>query len=209
MAENIKPDKHNYRLHSAENKALIKKSLEECGTGRSILIDAENEIIAGNGVYEQAKKLNIPVKIVETDGNELVAIKRTDLKTNDQKRKVLAVMDNSTSDSSEFDIEALQNDFGGNELLNDFGIQGIEDIIEEGAGEVGGKSVNKSSENGEGTEEGYGENEAEDDTGYSDEKQRIIICYKKEDKEKLAQILGIEQITKILYNIKELSGNDD
>ena len=52
---NIKYDQNNYRIHSAENKQLIKKSLEDCGAGRSILIDNENEIIAGNGVYEQAK----------------------------------------------------------------------------------------------------------------------------------------------------------
>lgn len=52
----IKFDKNNYRIHGAENKSLIKKSLEDCGAGRSILIDNENEIIAGNGVYEQAKK---------------------------------------------------------------------------------------------------------------------------------------------------------
>ena len=95
---NIKYDQNNYRIHSAENKQLIKKSLEDCGAGRSILIDNENEIIAGNGVYEQAKKLGIPVRVIETKGDELIAVKRTDLKTEDQKRKVLAVMDNTTSD---------------------------------------------------------------------------------------------------------------
>ena len=93
MTDEIKFDKRNYRKHNAENKRLIKKSLEECGAGRSILIDGEDEIIAGNGVYEQAKKLKMPVRIIETDGSEIVAIKRTDLKTNDEKRKQLAVMD--------------------------------------------------------------------------------------------------------------------
>lgn len=107
----IKLDKRNYRKHSDKNKALIKKSLEECGAGRSILIDAEDEIIAGNGVYEQAKALNIPVKIVETDGSELIAVKRTDLQTADIQRQRLAVMDNSANDTSEFDIVLLQEDF--------------------------------------------------------------------------------------------------
>lgn len=110
MAE-IKFDKRNYRNHNDRNKNLIKKSLEECGAGRSIVIDNENEIIAGNGIYEQAQKLGIKTKIVETDGSELVVVKRTDLATDDDKRKQLAVMDNSTSDSSNFDIELLKEDF--------------------------------------------------------------------------------------------------
>ena len=107
----IKFDKRNYRKHDKRNKDLINKSLAECGAGRSILIDNNDEIIAGNGIYEQAQILNIPVKVIETDGSELVVVKRTDLSTDDEKRKKLAVMDNSTSDSSEFDLELLNLDF--------------------------------------------------------------------------------------------------
>ena len=109
--KDLKQDKRNYRKHSDKNKTLIKKSLEECGAGRSIVIDNENNIIAGNGIYEQAQKLGIKTKVIETDGSELVVVKRTDLQTDDEKRKQLAVMDNSTSDSSEFDFDLLQSDF--------------------------------------------------------------------------------------------------
>ena len=131
MVENIKFDKRNYRKHNDRNKSLIKKSLQECGTGRSIIIDADNEIIGGNGVYEQAQKLNIPVRIIETDGKELIAVKRTDLKTDDEKRKQLAVMDNSTSDRSEWELERLQEDFEP-ETLNDWGLDLVTDFeIEE------------------------------------------------------------------------------
>lgn len=112
----IKFDERNYRKHSDKNKELINKSLSECGAGRSILIDADNEIIAGNGVFEQAQELGIPVKVVETDGSELIAVKRTDLGTQDEKRKRLAVMDNSSSDTSEFDMELLAEDFMPEEL---------------------------------------------------------------------------------------------
>lgn len=107
----IKFDKRNYRKHSDKNKELIRKSLKECGAGRSIVIDNEGEIIAGNGIYEQAQKLGIKTKIIETDGSELVVVKRTDLATDDEMRKQLAIMDNSTSDSSEFDLDLLQEDF--------------------------------------------------------------------------------------------------
>ena len=118
----IKFDKRNYRKHEKKNKSLIEKSLEKVGAGRSIVVDAEGEIIGGNGVFEQAQKLGMKTKIVETDGSELVVVKRTDLKTDDEKRKALAVMDNSTSDTSEFDLELLTADFTVDEL-SDFGIE--------------------------------------------------------------------------------------
>lgn len=207
----IKYDKNNYRIHSTENKQLIRKSLTDCGAGRSILLDNENEIIAGNGVYEQAKKLGIPVKIIETKGDELIAIKRTDLKTEDQKRKVLAVMDNTTSDSSEFDVEKLENDFGAGEL-SDFGIQGIGDVMagdddipeDENRTKNIGTSVNDDEDDdcGDMLQEIP---EGEDADG---EMQRVIICYKKADKEKLESILGTD-ITKILYNINDLIADDE
>lgn len=136
MSDDIKFDPHNYRIHSERNKSLIEKSLKECGAGRSILIDADNEIIAGNGVYEAAKKANIKIKQVETDGSELVVVKRTDLKSGDKKRKKLAVFDNSTSDSSDFDMDLLQQDFEIPEL-NDFGVS-LPDLnldLEDGLGD--------------------------------------------------------------------------
>ena len=112
----IKHDKRNYRKHSDRNKELINKSLSEVGAGRSILIDNENEIIAGNGVFEQWG--DKPIKIIESDGSELIVVKRTDLSTEDPKRKQLAIMDNSASDSSEFDLELLCEDFESFELEN-------------------------------------------------------------------------------------------
>lgn len=125
MTEEIKFDKKNYRIHNDKNKELINKSLSEFGAGRSILIDNENEIIAGNGVFEQVRELNIPIKIIETDGSELIAVKRTDLQTSDEKRKKLAIMDNSTNDTSEFNIGLLKEDFGVEEL-QDLGVPAFE-----------------------------------------------------------------------------------
>lgn len=122
----IKFDKRNYRKHNDRNKELIRKSLNECGAGRSIVIDNDGEIIAGNGIYEQAQELGIKTRIIETDGSELVVVKRTDLSTDDEKRKQLAIMDNSTSDSSEFDIELLKVDFDV-PILQDMGLPVFEE----------------------------------------------------------------------------------
>lgn len=118
--KDLKLDKRNYRRHNQRNLDLIKKSVLEVGLGRSVVIDNENEIVCGNGLVSTLDK-NTPIKVVETNGSELVVVKRTDLKTDDAKRKQLAVMDNSTSDSSDFDLTLLQEDFD-TEELGDWGI---------------------------------------------------------------------------------------
>lgn len=125
IVTDIQLDPRNYRIHSKENKELIKKSLTECGAGRSVLIDNEGKLIAGNGVFEQAKALNIPTKIVQTDGKTLVVVQRTDLSTADKKRQRLAVLDNSTSDLSEFDNEKIRKDFPIEEI-KELGVQEVE-----------------------------------------------------------------------------------
>lgn len=108
----IKFDKRNYRKHSDSNKRKIKKSLQECGAGRSVLVDADDTLIAGNGVFEQAQAMGIPTRVIETDGTELVVVKRTDLRTDDDKRKLLAMADNATSDNVEWEDDFLNDDFG-------------------------------------------------------------------------------------------------
>lgn len=118
--KDLKQDKRNYRKHNQQNLDLIKKSVSEVGLGRSVVIDNENEIVCGNGLVSTLDK-NTPIKVIETDDSELVVVKRTDLNTNDEKRKQLAIMDNSTSDSSEFDLESLQTDFDV-EQLQDWGL---------------------------------------------------------------------------------------
>lgn len=116
MNNNIKYDSRNYRIHPENNKRLIEKSLTENGTGRSIVIDKNDEIVCGNGVYEATEKLGLPVRIIESDGTELIAIKRTDLSTEDARRKALALADNHTSDTSMFDVEVILEDFSPEDL---------------------------------------------------------------------------------------------
>lgn len=118
----IKFDKRNYRKHSDGNKRKIKKSLQECGAGRSVLIDADDTLIAGNGVFEQAQAMGIPTRVIETDGTELVVVKRTDLRTDDDKRKLLAMADNATSDNVEWEDNLLTDDFG-LDVLEDWDIK--------------------------------------------------------------------------------------
>ena len=127
--ENIKLDPRNYRKHDERNISLIKKSLLDCGVGRSIVIDNNDVIIAGNGVFEQAQALGLNVRVIESDGKELFAIKRTDLSTSDGRRKLLAMADNRTSDTSEFDFDLLKEDFNDG-ILEDFDIW-FDDLVDD------------------------------------------------------------------------------
>lgn len=109
-AKELKQDKKNYRKHSDENKRKIKKSIDEAGFGRSVVIDADGVLVCGNGVQSVIDG-NTPVKVVETDGTELVVVKRTDLHEGDDRRKLLALADNATADNVEWDIEMLQEEW--------------------------------------------------------------------------------------------------
>ena len=109
-AADLIQDEHNYRKHSDANKARIKKSIDEAGLGRSVVIDADGVLVAGNGVQQVIDK-DTPVRVIETDGTELVVVKRTDLHTGDPRRKTLALADNATADDVEWDFEAIAEDW--------------------------------------------------------------------------------------------------
>lgn len=112
----LRVDPHNYRLHPDRNKELIARSLTECGAGRSIVVDNTGASIAGSGVLEQAEKLGIKKRVVETEGDELVVVVRKDMSPDDPRRKLLALADNATSDQSSWDFDVLREDWGDQEL---------------------------------------------------------------------------------------------
>ena len=127
--KDLKLDKRNYNKHNEENKRLIKKSIDECGFGRSVVIDNDGGVICGNGVVSTLDD-NTNIKVVETDGNELVVIRRKDLKREDEKRDKLAILDNSTGKLSEWDYDLLKEDFE-EDYLNSLGIDVKEEIEDE------------------------------------------------------------------------------
>ena len=50
----LKNDHKNARKRTDRSSALIKESLQKYGAGRSIVIDEENRILAGNGTIAGA-----------------------------------------------------------------------------------------------------------------------------------------------------------
>lgn len=121
MANNLKElkfDDKNFNKHTQFGMSLIEKSLRENGAGRSILIDKDNNIIAGNGIAEAAGSIGLEnVRIIETDGNEIIAVKRTDLSLDSKKGREMALADNATSAADlEWDEDILKGEFEDEEL---------------------------------------------------------------------------------------------
>ena len=105
----LKPDKRNPRKHSTRNLEMIRRSLSEVGAARSIVISSDNEVLAGNGVIEAAAQAGIErVRVVEADGNEIIAVRRTGL-TEEQKRKIV-YYDNRTAELAEWDWAMVRED---------------------------------------------------------------------------------------------------
>lgn len=133
--ENLTPDDHNFNKGSEYGNHLIEKSFREFGAGRSILIDRNNRIIAGNKSIEAASSIGMEnVVIVETTGDEIVAVKRTDIDLDSKKGRELALADNATNKANlDFDEEEISKLSGQFEFdASDWGIDlGIDVDVEE------------------------------------------------------------------------------
>ena len=104
----LKPDHKNARKRTDRSASLIQESLERYGAARSIVIDEDDRVLAGNGTIEGAKAAGLEdVRVIETDGKELIAIKRTNL--SEDEKVGLALADNRTSDLSDWDASMLHH----------------------------------------------------------------------------------------------------
>ena len=105
--KDLKSDHKNARRRTDRSASLIAESLKRYGAARSIVIDEEGRILAGNGTVEGAKKAGITnVRIIEAEGDELIAVRRTGL--SEDEKVGLALADNRSSDLSEWDNEMLR-----------------------------------------------------------------------------------------------------
>ena len=103
----LQNDHKNARKRTDRSSKLIKESLQKFGAGRSIVIDENNRILAGNGTIAGAKAVGIKnLKVIETDGKEIIAVKRTGL--SEDEKVGLALADNRSSDLSEWDLNMLE-----------------------------------------------------------------------------------------------------
>ena len=102
-------DDKNLNKHTEFGMSLIERSMRNNGAGRSILIDKNNRIIAGNGVTEIAGQIGMDdVQIVESDGTKIIAVKRTDIDLDTKQGREMALADNATAAADlAWDAEAI------------------------------------------------------------------------------------------------------
>jgi DNA modification methylase len=105
--KDLKSDHKNARRRTDRSASLIAESLKRYGAARSIVIDEDGRILAGNGTVEGAKKAGIDkLRIIEAEGDELIAVRRAGL--SEDEKVGLALADNRSSDLSEWDNEMLR-----------------------------------------------------------------------------------------------------
>jgi ParB-like chromosome segregation protein Spo0J len=102
-------DPENAREHNPRNVGMIEDALGEVGAARSIVVDENGRILAGNATVEAASNAGIErVRIVDADGEELIAVRRSGL-TEAQKKR-LAYFDNRTAELADWDVEQVAAD---------------------------------------------------------------------------------------------------
>jgi DNA modification methylase len=116
QTENIKAtsliaDDKNFNKGSENGAEMIRKSFEKFGAGRSILLDKNNRIIAGNKSVEFSGIDD--VLIVESDGTQLIAVKRTDIDLDSPQGREMALADNASAKANiVFDAELIEAELG-------------------------------------------------------------------------------------------------
>ena len=107
---NLVQDNLNFNRGTEYGERLMDNSLRKFGLGRSVLVDKNNRIIAGNKTVEKAVELGFEKAIVvETSGEQLVVVKRKDIDLDSEMGREMALADNATSAANlEWDAETIQ-----------------------------------------------------------------------------------------------------
>lgn len=93
----LTPDPNNARRHNPRNVGMIERALGEVGAARSIVIDEDGTVLAGNATIEAAAAAGIErVQVVDADGETIVAVRRTGLTL--AQKTALALYDNRAAE---------------------------------------------------------------------------------------------------------------
>jgi ParB-like chromosome segregation protein Spo0J len=100
------PDPQNARRHTPRNVGMIEKALHEVGAARSIVVDENGVVLAGNATIEAAAAAGIErVQVVEADGQTIIAVRRSNLSS--EQKAHLALFDNRAAELAEWDTDIL------------------------------------------------------------------------------------------------------
>lgn len=96
----LQPDGNNANAGTARGQKMVGESVRDHGFGRSIVVDENFRVIAGNKTLKAAIASGAKsIRVIDSDGAELIVHRRTDLNLEtDQAAQRLAIADNRTSE---------------------------------------------------------------------------------------------------------------
>jgi len=103
------PDELNANKGTARGLSAVENSLQKYGAARSVVLDKNNRIVAGNKTWEACGAIGMEnVLVVETTGETLVAVKRMDIDLDSPRGRALAIADNRAGELGlSWDAESL------------------------------------------------------------------------------------------------------
>lgn len=107
-------DDKNFNKGNEFGESLIEKSFNKFGAGRSVLIDKNNRLIAGNKSTEKfVANGGEKVIIIDTDGDTLVAVRRKDVDLDTPQGREIALADNAAAKANiVLDAEVIEAEVG-------------------------------------------------------------------------------------------------
>lgn len=129
----LRPDEQNANKGTLRGTQLLDTSLERFGAGRSIVVDKQGAVIAGNKTLELAAQRGLDIQVVKSEGRQLVVVRRMDLDLDeDPAARQLAYLDNRTAEVGlQWDPAQLEADLAkGIELGGMFTRDELEEVLE-------------------------------------------------------------------------------
>jgi len=152
----LTPDTGNANAGTQRGRYMVESSLRETGAGRSIVVDREGRIIAGNKTLEAWAEIDGEIEIVKTDGRRLVVVQREDLDLDDAEglARKLSYYDNRAGEVGlDWDAEQVMADISaGVQLDGMFFKNEMDAILQEFSGGLESAFLDGFIDNGEDTE---------------------------------------------------------
>lgn len=180
----LKPYKNNVKKHDEEQVEQIIKSIKEFGFKQNLVVDKDNVVVVGHGRLAAAEKMGL---------EEVPCIRATDL--SDEQIKALRIADNKLTEKGIWDNDALAEELksiADSIDMTDFGFGDFELTILTNDFEP----------------EGFDEEEFQEYEGSGEKllvKRRVIITYVDEEEDRIKKLLGVDEIKKVVYDIKEIN----
>lgn len=182
--EQLKTYANNAKIHTAEQIESIKKSIEKFGFNDPIAVWKDNEIIEGHGRLLAAMEMEnvTEVPVIRLDG------------LTDKQRKAYIIAHNKLTLNTNFDNDILGEEL--KDILPDF------DMTDFGFGEFELAMLTEDFEPEPFNDDEIAEYTQNGEVGLA--KKRVIITYTDDEEADVKKLLGVEEIAKVVYDIKEV-----